>query len=121
MLLEADRWAEVECIPRYIFLFGPLALPNADLPDTGRGEDKPELSAAERAAEQRPAPVPQNLRQPESFPVPQAEQQTGTAKPVLVLGADSRTEKPVPCTYRCGWNDRHTPELSLTVASTNNR
>jgi hypothetical protein len=38
-----------------------------------------------------------------------------------VLGADSRTEKPVPCTYRCGWNDRHTPELSLTVASTNNR
>ncbi len=81
--------------PVNIFLFGPLALPNADLPDTGRGEDKPDLSAAERAAEQRPAPVPQNLRQPESFPAPKAGQQTGTAEPVIVLGTDLQTEKPV--------------------------
>jgi hypothetical protein len=80
--------------PVTIFLFGPLALPDSDLPDNRHGGDKPELDAAERAAEQRSAPVPQNLRQPES-PPPQAGPQTGTAEPVLVLGADLRTEKPV--------------------------
>ena len=81
--------------PIHIFLFGPLALPDSDLPDNRHGQDKPDLSAADRAAEQSAAPVPQTLRQPESFPGPQAGQQSGTTNPAIVLGTDLWTKKPV--------------------------